>query len=49
MDASRLYRQQAADCLQFANQASDAYVKAALTELAIEFRRKAEAIEQRCE
>jgi hypothetical protein len=46
---SRLYRRQAAECLQLAYEASDAYVKVALTELSIEFLRKAEAVEQRCQ
>jgi hypothetical protein len=46
VETSKMYRQQAVDCLQFANEASDAYVKIALTELSIEFLRKAEAAEQ---
>jgi hypothetical protein len=46
MKTSRQYRQQAADCLQLANEASDAYVKVSLTELATEFRQRAEAVEQ---
>jgi hypothetical protein len=46
VETSKVYRQQAAECLQFANEASDAYVKVALTELSIEFLRKAEAAEQ---
>jgi hypothetical protein len=46
METSRQYRQQAADCLQLANEASDAYVKVSLTELATEFRHRAEAVEQ---
>jgi hypothetical protein len=46
VETSKVYRQQAAECLQFANEASDAYVKVALTELSIEFLRKAEAVEQ---
>jgi hypothetical protein len=45
VETSKVYRQQAAECLQFANEASDAYVKVALTELSIEFLRKAEAVE----
>jgi hypothetical protein len=40
---SREYRQRAADCLQLANEASDVYVKVALTELAAEFRQMAES------
>lgn len=46
METSRQYRQQAADCLQLASEASDAYVKISLMELATEFRHRAEAVEQ---
>jgi hypothetical protein len=46
METSRQYRQHAADCLQLANEASDAYVKVSLTELATEFRHRAEVVEQ---
>jgi hypothetical protein len=45
MDTAREYRQRAADCLQLANEASDAYVKVALTELASEFRGMADTAE----
>jgi hypothetical protein len=45
MDTSREYRQRAAICLQLANEANDVYVKAALAELAAEFREMAEAME----
>jgi hypothetical protein len=45
VETSKVYRQQAAECLRFANEASDAYVKVALTELSIELLRKAEAVE----
>ena len=41
MDTPREYRQRAADCFRLANEASDVYVEAALTELAIEFRKMA--------
>jgi hypothetical protein len=46
METSRQYRQHAADCLQLASEASDAYVKVSLTELATEFRHRAEAVEE---
>jgi hypothetical protein len=45
MDTSREYRQRAAICLQLANEANDVYVKAALAELAAEFRDMADAME----
>jgi hypothetical protein len=45
MDTSREYRQRAAICLQLANEASDVYVKAALTELAADFDQMAKAME----
>ena len=47
MDTPREYRQRAADCLRLANEASDVYVAAALTELAIDFRKMADFAEKR--
>jgi hypothetical protein len=41
------FRQRAIDCLRLAKEATDVYAKAALTELATEFRQKAEAIDRR--
>lgn len=45
MDTAMEYRQRAENCLQLANEASDAYVKVALTELASEFRGMADTAE----
>jgi len=42
------FRQRAIDCLRLANEATDAYVKVALTDLAVELRQKAEAFD-RCD
>ncbi len=47
MKTPKEYRQQAADCLKLADEASDAYAKAALMELAAEFRKAADAAERR--
>ena len=47
MNTPREYRQKAADCLKLASETTQAYVKAALTELAREFRETADKIEQR--
>lgn len=44
MNTVREYRQYAAACLQLARESTDFYVKVALTELAGEFRRKADTI-----
>jgi hypothetical protein len=46
MDASRQYRQQEVFCLRLASEANEDYVKLALTELAAEYRHKAEDAEQ---
>ena len=41
------YRQHAADCLKLADESGEAYAKAALMELAAEFRKAADAVKQR--
>jgi hypothetical protein len=41
------FRQRAIDCLRLANEATDAYVKVALTDLAAELRHKAESFDRR--
>ena len=41
------FRQRAIDCLRLAEEATDAYAKVALTDLATEFRQRAEASERR--
>jgi hypothetical protein len=46
MDASREYRQQEAFCLRLASEASEDYVKTALTELAADYHQKAEQAER---
>ena len=46
MDASRQYRQQEVFCLRLASEASEDYVKVALTELAIDYHQKAEEAER---
>jgi predicted AAA+ superfamily ATPase len=45
MDTIGEYRQRAATCLRLANESRDAYVRVALTELAIEFSSMADAVE----
>lgn len=45
MDTEREYRQRAEDCLRLANEAGDAFVKAALAELASEFHSMADTAE----
>jgi hypothetical protein len=40
------YREQAAECLELTNEANEWYVKKALLELAVEFRRRAEKLER---
>jgi len=47
MDASRQYRQQEVVCLRLASEASENYVKVALTELAADFHQKAEQAKRR--
>ncbi len=47
MDTRKEYRQRADDCLKLANEANQAYAKAALTELAAEFRKAADIVERR--
>jgi hypothetical protein len=42
MNSEKEYRQRAKECLQLANEATDLYVKVALTELASEFRNMAD-------
>ena len=42
MAMARQYRQRADDCRRLANEASDAYVRVALAELAMEFRKMAD-------
>jgi hypothetical protein len=45
MDTVGEYRQRAATCWQLANESRDAYVRVALTELAIEFSSLADSVE----
>jgi hypothetical protein len=45
MDTEGEYRQRAATCLRLANESRDAYVKVALTELAIELSSMADSVE----
>jgi hypothetical protein len=40
------YREQAAECLELTNGTNEWYVKKALLELAVEFRRRAEKLER---
>jgi hypothetical protein len=47
MDAPRQYRQQEVFCLRLASEASEDYVKTALTELAADYHQRAEDPEQR--
>jgi hypothetical protein len=47
MDGSRQYRQQEVFCLRLASEASEDYVKTALTELATDYRQRAEEAERR--
>jgi hypothetical protein len=42
MDMTRIYRQQADDCLALANESDDVFVKLALADLAAEFERMAD-------
>jgi len=46
MDASKQYRLQEAFCLRLASEASEAYVKTALTELAADYHQRAEDAER---
>jgi hypothetical protein len=45
MDTAAEYRQRATACLRLASEASEPYVKAALTELAVEFSSLADSVE----
>jgi len=47
MDVPRQYREQEVFCLRLASEASEDYVKVALTELAADYRHKAEVAERR--
>jgi hypothetical protein len=47
MDAPRQYREQEVFCLRLASEASEDYVKLALTELATDYRQRAEDAERR--
>jgi hypothetical protein len=49
MPTPKLYRRQAEDCVELANEATELYVKTALLELATEFRESAERLEHRTE
>jgi hypothetical protein len=46
MNSAKVYRQRADECAQLANEATEVYVKVALTELAAEFQKFADAMEQ---
>ena len=46
MNTPKEYRQQAADCLKLAGEAHEAYARAALTDLANEFRETADKVER---
>jgi hypothetical protein len=47
MDVPRQYRQQEVFCLRLASEAGEDYVKAALTEMAMDYHHKAEDAERR--
>jgi hypothetical protein len=47
MPTSQEYRQQADECLEIVNQAKEWYVRMALLQLAVEFERRADKLEQR--
>jgi molecular chaperone GrpE (heat shock protein) len=47
MPTPKLYRRQAKDCVELANEATELYAKTALLELAAEFRESAERLEHR--
>jgi molecular chaperone GrpE (heat shock protein) len=47
MPTPKLYRRQAEDCAELANEATELYAKTALLELAAEFRESAERLEHR--
>ena len=47
MPTPKLYRRQAEDCVELANEATELYAKTALLELAAEFRELAERLEHR--
>ena len=46
MSSPKEYRQRAEECLQLANEATDIYVRVALSELATEFQTTADAMER---
>jgi hypothetical protein len=46
MNSAKVYRQRADECAQLANEATEVYVKVALTELAAEFQKFADAMER---
>jgi hypothetical protein len=46
MISAKVYRQRAQECAQLANEATEVYVKAALSELATEFQKLADATER---
>jgi hypothetical protein len=47
MPTSQEYRQQADECLEIVNEAKEWYVRMALLQLAAEFKKRAESLEQR--
>ena len=49
MSSAKVYRRRAEECAQLANEATEVYVKVALAELAAEFARLADAMEQESE
>jgi hypothetical protein len=49
MSSPKVYRQRADECAQLANEATEVYVRVALTELAAEFQNLADAMEQESE
>jgi hypothetical protein len=49
MSSAEVYRRRAEECAQLANEATEVYVKVALAELAAEFARLADAMEQESE
>jgi hypothetical protein len=46
MISAKVYRQRAQECAQLANEATEVYVKAALSELATEFQKLADAMQR---
>jgi hypothetical protein len=47
MISAKVYRQRAQECAQLANEATEVYVKAALSELATEFQKLADAMQRK--